>query len=370
MASTGNLNLKHIQLPSAWDAVELRRLALRDGTTYEDVVNDIDDALGMAWDMSMSGWISTIFYVTTEITLEYGQGNRTGWEDHTEYGQPDTKVGDSTGHMLPLRHKDYKLGWTSDFLREARQIKIDEAIGNMANGLLDEIEKMALTRLFKFEEESGRRFGLGATGVSVPFCDGGNSSVSFIPKPYPDRAAPFAASHNHYLRLDGITQANLEAAVGHLWEHGVDGPYELLISQSDVSDWTNTTNVTGFKEKAQMFINYGDETTLAGVGEEYIGAITTKQYGTVLVRPTARIPSGYWAVYKSYGRNDPRNPLWSRWDEVFGQGPQLVIANVSLYPLQGAIGEMKLGFGVGPDRTAAVLVENDSSGSYATPTIN
>jgi hypothetical protein len=240
----------------------------------------------------------------------------------------------------------------------------------MANGLLDEIEKMALTRLFKFEEESGRRFGLGATGVSVPFCDGGNSSVSFIPKPYPDRAAPFAASHNHYLRLDGITQANLEAAVGHLWEHGVDGPYELLISQSDVSDWTNTTNVTGFKEKAQMFINYGDETTLAGVGEEYIGAITTKQYGTVLVRPTARIPSGYWAVYKSYGRNDPRNPLWSRWDEVFGQGPQLVIANVSLYPLQGAIGEMKLGFGVGPDRTAAVLVENDSTGSYATPTIN
>lgn len=369
MANTGNLNLKHIQIPSAWDTAELRRLVMREGKTYEDVITEIDDALGMAWSDAMSGWISTLMYLTTEVTLEYGQGNHSGWVDHTEYGQPDGKTGDDSAHMLPIQHKDYKLSWTADFLREARQIKIDEAIGNMANGLIDLVEKMALTRLFKREEETGKRFGLG-TGISVPFCNGGNGTIPFIPKPNPDRAAPFAATHNHYLRLNGINQANLELAAGHLWEHGIDGPYEVLISQADVSEWTNTANVTGYKEKAQMFISYGDNTTLAGIGDEYLGAITTKQYGTVLVRVTARVPSGYWAVYKTYGRNDPRNPLWARWDEMFGQGPQLVVAQVALYPLQGAIGQMKLGFGVGPDRTAAVLVKNDTSGDYTTPALN
>ncbi len=366
MANTGNLNLKHIQIPSAWDLAELKRLTMREGKTYEDVISEVDDALAMAWTDAMSGWISTLMYTTTEVELEYGEGNRGGWEDHTEYGQGDGQTGEDTGHMLPIQFKDYKLGWTADFLREARQIKIDEAIGNMANSLIDLVEKMTLTRLFKLEEETGKRYGLG-TGISVPFVDGGNGTISFVPKPNPDRAAPFAATHNHYLRLNGITQANLETAVGHLWEHGVDGPYELLISQTDVDDWTD---VTGYKEKANAFINYGDNTTLAGVGDEYIGAITTKMYGTVLVRVTARVPTGYWGVYRSYGRNDPRNPLWARWDPMFGEGPQLVVAQVALYPLQGAIGQMKLGVGVGPDRIAAVLVKNDTTGSYTSPVIN
>ncbi len=370
MATKGNLNLKHIQLPSAWDAAELRRLALRDGTTYEDIISDVDAAMGMAWDDVLGGWVSTLFYLTAEITAEYGQGNRGGWEDHTEYGQADGQVGDTTGHMLPLRFKDYKLGWTADFLREARQMKIDEAIGNMAGSLIDETEKLAIGRLFKMEEESGKRFGLGASGISVPFCDGGNGNVSFIPKPNPDRATAFAATHDHYLRLNGINQANLETAVGHLWEHGEDGPYELLIAQTDVTAWTNTTNVTGYKEKANALVQYGQDTTLATVDEQYIGAITTKQYGSVQVRASARIPTGYWAVYKSYGQNDPRNPLWARWDEMFGVGPQLVVAQVGIFPLQGAIGQFKLGFGVGQSRTAAVLVENDTTGDYASPTIS
>ena len=222
MANTGNLNLKHIQIPSAWDLAELKRLTMREGKTYEDVISEVDDALGMAWTDAMSGWISTLMYTTTEVELEYGEGNRGGWEDHTEYGQGDGQTGEDTGHMLPIQFKDYKLGWTADFLREARQIKIDEAIGNMANSLIDLVEKMTLTRLFKFEEETGKRYGLG-TGISVPFVDGGSGTVSFVPKPNPDRAAPFAATHNHYLRLSGITQANLETAVGHLWDDNPGG---------------------------------------------------------------------------------------------------------------------------------------------------
>lgn len=366
----GILNLKHVRLPSAWDGAELQRLTLREGVTYENLIADIDDALSVAWEDATSGWLSGLMYLTDEPALDYGQGSRSEWEDHTERAQPDGQVGDSTGHMLPLKVKDYKLGWTADFLEEARRIKIDEAIGNMAGGLTDTLEREALQRLFKMEEETGRRYGLGASGVSVPFADGGGGTIAFTPKPNPNRAtAAFAATHDHFLRLDGITQANLETAVAHLWEHGDDGPYDLVISQADTAAWTNTSNVTGFKERAHALIQYGQDTTLAQVDEAYIGAITTKQYGTVQVRALGRIPTGFWGVYKSYGPNDPRNPIYARYDDLFGLGPMLVVAQVGVYPLQGAIGKIKIGFGVGMSRTAAVLVENDSSGDYATPTI-
>ena len=39
------LNLKNVGLPSGWDATELTRLALTDGTTYDEMVRDIDEAL-------------------------------------------------------------------------------------------------------------------------------------------------------------------------------------------------------------------------------------------------------------------------------------------------------------------------------------
>lgn len=367
----GILNLKHIKLPTAWDAAELQRLTLREGVSYADIIQDIDDALSIALEDAMSGWLSTLIYLTSEVALEYGSGVSNQWEDHTERSQPDSRHGDKSGHMLPIKTKDWKLGWTADALEEIRQIDIDEAVGSMADGLVDIWEQGALQRAFKLEEESGRAYGLGATGVSVPFCDGGNGSVPYVPKPNPTRASsPFMATHNHFLRLDGINQANFEEAMSHVWEHGADAPFDLLISEADVAAWQNTSNVTGFKEKADALIQYGVDTDLAQVSEGYIGAVVSKRYGSARVRPLGRIPTGYWAIYKSYGQNDPRNPIYARYDAMMGYGAKLVVAQMGLYPLQGAIGQMKIGFGVGRRRDAMVLVKNDTSGTYTTPTIS
>lgn len=367
----GILNLKHIQLPAAWDAAELARLSLREGVSYEDIIQDIDDALSIALEDTMSGWLSTLIYLTPEVALKYGSGVSNQWEDHTERSQPDSRLGDKSGHMLPIKTKDWKLGWTADALEEITQLDIDEAVGTMADGLVDIWEQGVLQRAFKLEEESGMAFGLGATGVSVPFCDGGSGTVAYVPKPNPTRSSSaFAATHNHFLRLDGINQANFETAMGHVWEHGVDAPFDLLVSEADVSAWQNPTNVTGFKEKADALIQYGVDQDLAKVSEGYIGAVVSKRYGSARIRPLGRIPSGYWGIYKSYGQNDPRNPVYGRYDQMMGYGAKLVVAQMGLYPLQGAIGKMKIGFGVGREREGMVLVKNDASGTYATPTIN
>ena len=367
----GQWELKNISLPSAWDNAELNRLKLRDGTTYESILRDVDDALGMVNTELNGGYLSRLFSVGTDIAVEYRNGATTGFEDHTENAQPDTQRGDTSGHMLPLVKKDRKLGWTFDFLKEARRAQIDADIASMVQDAKDVFERAVLTRLFKMEEDTGKRYGLGTSGVSVPFVDGAGGTIAWTPIPRPDRVLnTMDTTHDHYLRLSGITQANLETAVGHLWEHGHDGPYELIVSLADLSAWQTTANVTGFIAKAQSLIQYASTTSLAQVEAEiYQGAVNTK-YGVCRLYANGRIPTTKWAVTKTYGQNDQRNPLRVRWDENWGFGVQLISDSVSLYPLKGAIGMIALGVGVGEDRSAAVLVENDSSGDYATPTIS
>lgn len=368
--AAGNNDLKNVALPTAWDNAELRRLQLRDGATYESVVRDIDDALSIVNSSLTDGYLGGLFSLTTEPAIEYRDGFSTGFGDHTEYSQPDAQRADTSGHMLPIKKQDRKLGWTKDFLEEARRAKIDADIASVVQDARDAFEKSVLTRLFKYEEETGKRYGLGASGYSVPFVDGGGQTIDFTPLPRPDRMInAFSTSHNHYLRLDGITQVNLETAVGHLWEHGHDGPFDLVIPLADIGSWQNTSNVTGFVERADPLIQYGNNTSLASVGDVYIGGVKTK-YGFCRMYANGRIPTAYWSVIKTYGGGDQRNPLKVRYDELFGFGVKLEVDNVALMPLTGAIATMKFGVGVGMDRTAAVLVENDSSGSYATPTIS
>ena len=49
------------------------------------------------------------------------------------------------------------------------------------------------------------------------------------------------------------TQANVETVLQNLWEHGYNPPYDLLISQADISAWTNTANVTGCPSRVPAF---------------------------------------------------------------------------------------------------------------------
>ncbi len=366
----GVKDLKNVALPAAWDGNELSRLRLRDGTTYEALVRDIDSALGVVNRDLNSGYLGRLSSMTSEPAIEYRNGGSNGFEDHTEYTQPDRKFAETTGHMLPLKMRDRALGWTADFLRQARRAQIDADIASLIEDAVDVYEKNILTRLFDMSEETGKAIGLGATGVSVPFADGGNGSVSFTPPPRPDRMInAFTSSHNHYLRLNGITQANLETALGHLWEHGVDAPYELIVSLADLGSWQNTTNVTGFRPKADPIVQYGGSDDIALVeAEVYQGAVLTK-YGSCRLYANARIPTGYWGLTKSFGSGDVRNPLRVRYDDLYGFGVKLVVDQVTLYPFTAAIGQFEFGVGVS-DRTASVLVENDSSGDYTTPTIS
>lgn len=367
----GIKDLKNVALPSAWDGNELSRLTLRDGTSYEQIVRDIDAGLSVFNASLNSGYLGRLLSITDQPGVEYRSGGANGFGDETEQTQPDAQHADTSGHMLPLLYKDRGMKWTRRFLEEARRAQIDADISSLIEDAADIYEKTVWTRFFQYEKDTGASKGLGSSGISVPFADAGNSTISYTPPPRADRVInAFTTSHTHYLRLNGITQANLETALGHLWEHGYDAPYELIVSLADLGSWQNTSNVTGFKPKSDPIIQYGGLDDLALVeAEVYQGAVTTK-YGACRLYANARIPTGYWGVTKTFGPGDQRNPLRVRYDDVFGFGVKLVVDNVSLYPFTGAVAQFRFGAGVGESRVAAVLVEDDSSGDYASPTIS
>ena len=364
MALIGPNDLKQFAIPANWDASYLNRYRLIDGTDYDGLLSDIASALALQNAALLSDpLLSTMMSATDQIESEYGVGVSNGFEDHTEYGRPDPRRGKTTGHMLPLLSKDRAFGWTWDFLQKARRIQIDEDIASGMEDLRNVFAKMALTRHFKSTYDSV------GTGKSVPFADGGTADATYVPKHMPDRAAPFDAAHTHLLRLDGITQANVETAVKHLWEHGHDAPYDLLAAMADIASWKDQTTVTGFVPRAQGLIQYGSGQDLALVNPEYIGAIETP-YGPVQVRFNARIPTTFWTVFKSYGRLDQRNPIRARFNPRYGIGAVLLAGDhIREYPLENAILYMEIGFGIG-DRTNGVLVRNAGSSSYTDPTIS
>ena len=363
MATLGPNDLKQYALPSYWDAATLSQLRLEQGQTYEAWINDVTAALAMANAALLTDpLIASLISTTTDPALEYPTGVSNGFQVATEYGLPDAKRGNTTGHMLPLIAYDRGLGWTWMFLQKARQVQLDSDIASAMQDLKNIWAQRILTRLFKSDYDA-----VGSSGRSMPLADGGTADANYVPSPYPDRGGTFLYTHDHITNLNGITQANLEAALLLLWEHGHNSPFDLLIAEADISSWTNTTNVTGFIPRADPLLRYGSTQDLANVGADYIGAIET-DYGAVRVRATGRVPTTYWSVYKSYGPLDARNPLRVRYNPKFGIGAVLLAGDhIRQYPLENAVMWMEFGVAVGEDRCAAAVIIN-SAGGYSTPT--
>ncbi len=364
MSTLGPNDLKQYALPTYWDAGKLSQVALESGETYEQLISDIAAGLAMVngellRDPLYSGMIS----LTTDLMSEYAVGVSNGFEVHTEYGLPDTKRGKTSGHMNDLISYDRGMGWTWDFLRKARRPQIDADIASAVKDVRDLWGQQILTRHFK------NTYTAVGTGRSMPYADAGTADSNYVPVNVPDRATAFASSHDHFEDLVGITQANLETAVKHLWEHGYNGPFELLVADADRSSWTDATALTGYVPVADPLIRYGSTQDLAGTDAEGVIGVIETDYGACRLRSTARIPTGFWTVYKSWGAMDQRNPLVVRYQTQFGIGAVLMAGDhIRQYPLENSIMFAEFGVNV-MERIAAVCVEN-TSGSYSAPTIS
>ena len=372
MANIGQRDTSHLVMLTGWDATELQNFKLQDGSSYAEGVARMSAALGALNAEFASDWMAGLYSVTDQPDLEYRVGSANGFEVHTEYGRPDPKRAETEGHMLPLIPYDRMLGWTWDYLRDARMTQIDADIADAIKDARDKRRVSILTCALKRGDDSGAAKGLGTSGYSPGFATAhGSTSVDFVPPAFGGTA--FDYDHEHYVGIAGgaFTNAVFSDAKAELREHGHEPPYEFVIGPSDE---TTVRGLTDFTPVAENLVIYGstqDRARLNPAGD----AVGTWYIGTIhdfAVRVVAGMPQYYGFGWKSYGRISQRNPLKLRVHKGVG-GLSVVAmtdpnAGSGITPIQNLMLFVEFGVGVADRTGGTARYTNNTTWADGTPT--
>lgn len=361
----GPRDKQNLALYTGWDATELKKFQLADGTTYDAVFAMLNGALGaLAAEFSTGLW-GGLCYFTDQPEISYRVGTSNGMEEHTEYGTPDEKRASIEGHMVPLKGWDRALGWSYDYLEDARMSDIEADIADAVKDVRDKWRTKILTRALQRGDDSGSNSGLGSAGYSPGFATAAAStSVDFTPPSY--GGLTFTSDHEHYVGIAGgaFTNAVFEDAYDELREHGHEPPFDFLISNSDR---TIIEGLSKFVKRSDPQVQLGLTQDQALVSTEFVGVIENFR-----VREVFGMPQYYGFGYKTYGNLSRRNPLAIRFPK--GQVAPMPTAfsdprrGSPVVPLQYMMLILKFGVGVN-DRTAGTArYTNSATWADGTPT--
>lgn len=345
---------------TGWDASLLSKFQLADGTSIDRVAGELNTALGaLNAEINSDPFFAGIASYTDQLTVEYRSGSSNGFENHTEYGRPDAKRADIAGHMLPLVKKDRALGWTFDYLKDARLPQVQADIADAIKDARDMWRVAILTRILKRGDDSGTSVGLSATGLSAGFATAAASTgVDFTPPAY--GGTSFDSNHEHYVGITGgaWTKAAFQDMYDELREHGHEPPFDFVTGPSDRAA---VEALSGFTSPSTALVRLGASTNVAVIdASQYFGTML----GYFQCREVRGIPQYWGAAYKSYGPRSQRNPLRIRLERGF-TSPRIIAMpdprNGSMaHPLQYLMLYNEIGVGVG-DRTAATPRYNNSA---------
>lgn len=345
----GRRDTSSLVMLTGWDATELAKQALADGTTYATIVSQMRAALAALNREWASDWYTNMYSIQDKMELSYRVGSSNGFERFTEYGRADARRAKTEGHMLPLIKFDRVLGWTWSYLRDAWMEQISADIADGIKDARDRRRKSLLTRVLQRGDDSGAYNGLGATGYSPGFAtDEGSTSVDYDPPNF--EGTSFDNTHEHYVGITGslYTNALFQDAYDELREHGHELPYEFLLGPSDRS---TVEGLSKFTEVQQPLLRYGSTQDIATVSSEYFGTWD----GKFRLREVRGMPRYWGFAYKTYGRLSQRNPLRVRVRKGEGTNWSIIAmpdpneSNGS-FPLQNLMLFTEFGVGVG-DRT-------------------
>jgi hypothetical protein len=351
---------------TGWDATALKNFQLEDGTTIEAIAAELNVALA-ALNAELSGgmWADMVSF-TDQPDVEYRVGSSNGFEEHTEYGRPDEKRAETEGHMLPLKGYDRALGWTWDYLREARLTQIREDIADAIKDARDIWRQKILTRALKRGDDSGKKNGLGTSGYSPGFATAaGSTNVDFVPPAF--EGTSFTSAHEHYVGIGGgvFTNAVFEDAYDELREHGHQPPFDFWIGPSDR---LTVEGLSKFTKAADPLVQLGLTQDRANVNmADYIGVI--EQFR---VREVRGIPQYYGFGFKSYGPRSQRNPFRIRLKK--GKSLPQVMAmqdprnGSGAHPLQYLMLLLEFGVGIADRTNGTPRYVNNATWADGTPT--
>jgi hypothetical protein len=359
---------------TGWDATELKNFQLIDGTNYASVVAQINAGIGAlnAEIMADPLWSSLVSY-TDRPDLEYRMGASNGFENHTEFGRPDPQRAITEGHMLPIKAYDRGLGWTWDYLQEARMEQIQADLADAIKDARDKWRVVLLTRLLQRGDDSGPIAGLGSSGYSPGFATtAGSTNVDFTPVAF--GGTIFTSTHEHYIGIAGgvYTNAVFQDVKAELREHGHEPPYEFI---AGTADEVVIRALTESYEVNESLVAYGamhDRALVSGASSGFSGYYVAVN-NDCAIRIVPGVPQYYGFGWKSYGANSQRNPLKVR---LFKGNSAFNVtamtdprAGNATTPIQYLMLYTKFGIGVGMDRTnGTARYVNNNTWADGTPT--
>lgn len=365
-------DMRALALPTGVDATELTRWATAEGTTYDIVIGEIINALTLANGALLNDPIyAGMMSLTTEPMAEYPSGVSNDMVKRVEHAKNDTRRTKSVGHMLQIEGFEYPMGWTADYLENARMYQIRLGIREGINAVRSNFQYALLNRFFSSAENQIN----GGSGYDMPLANA-SSTVTYVPKSYDGQ--DFASSHTHFDRnTDDATGRATSVANGvdHLIEHGIMPPYDMIVPLADADLWTalaSTSPKALFVEPQRAPIVLGANTAIGAPlpDERYIGYISTAR-GIIRVWTTARLPENYMGLYKTYGANAMGNPLLVRYKPRRGSGAFLLAGKgFQLFPLEEAIIQHDFGVGISEGRLNGYASYFAAAGDYVSPTIS
>lgn len=355
----GVLDTTNIDFPPNIDVTYVRGLTTPRGVSFATVLAQIDARLRAA-SAAVDPLVADLVSYTTNPTADGSTPTAFDLEEETEYGLPRPEQAPKRAHMLPFRRYAKSMGFTEQGLEEMTQAELLRQVDNFLATFQRGLVLNVLRRLFSDAEVYVDRK---TTSTSPGFAGSGTGDNAFAGT-YPDGTA-LPGGYSHYYRDTVANRAVAIRAARDRLKKWHPGPYDLIGSQSEIDAIVALGEAGGFVKATSDLILRAQGAAAANVNADtYVGVLFDDIRVRVGRNELGTEPN--WAVYKTFGPFDARNPLAIRYDEGFGRG--IDVRFRSLFPLDQSVMRQRYGVGVA-NRTAAALGRMAASGPYVAPVI-
>jgi hypothetical protein len=353
----GIMDTSFIDWPANVDATYLQGLTLRSGLALTEVAGILDGALGRinAGVDPLLG--SMLAPPTTSIFSRTGALSRMTVQRKSEYTMARPQQVARGAVSLPINEFEIALGWTEDGINEMSrddvQMQVDALVEAYGRG--DRAE--TLFRLFSDAEVPVDK----GTAMTSPGLAGSGTGSNVFSGMYPD-GTDLPGGYTHYYRDAAGNLLALITAMRDRLRKWHEPPFELVGSQSIV-DQIVALGTPGFVSAGSALIRPADNVSLAQVDPaNYVGVVAND---VRVQRAIMDFSTDHFAIFKSYGSFNTRNPLVWRYDER--RGLNAIARSRTLFPLAEVTAIRKYGVGTN-NRVGAAVAYVAGSGGYVPPT--
>jgi hypothetical protein len=334
------------------------------GVSFANILTAANNALN-ASTQSLDPTVMSLVYQTDQVEVGRDRSAKFQVEYGSEYAAARAqRGGPPVSHMLPIRPIDIATQWTEDYLDNVSEREMVEELQGLSDGFKAFFETEPLNALFSPTAMTVSR----ESSIESPKLIGFDTDDPAYGKISLADGTLLASPYSHYLNdTPANLLASIDAALVKLKARGDTGPFDIIGSP----DAVNAISAL------DVFYETGDPLIGQALGEasanldagQFAGALKGRNVRVRHAVGAIQDGSGeYWfAVYKTFGQNDPGNVVGWRYNGRKGVTPRL--RSRSLYPLDYATAVGEAGFGI-LNRFRAVVVNIEATANgYTAPTI-